>query len=391
MTRRAGPPQAKGYVVTIGGIDIVATAKAAVKKFIDSDLQGMAAEIVYYLLFSIVPLLLFMTALSGMIGRRIGSVDIVEQMTTWLRTDANLPPATVDVVLTPIEQVLETQTPGLLSIGALIALWSGKNAFTALMKGLNVAYGVEETRPWWKTWAIAIGLTIAFSLFVIGASIFFVISTAAGSEVADAINMTDTWATVWEWARLPLTAVLIAVVVSFLYWVGPDRRKPYELITIGSLFTVVLWGLATLGLGLYFQYMGGYVVAYGVLGGLLGFLFWLYLMTLILLFGGQLNSVINQQRQAAAQTEAATRVDQHRVTAPGLVGPPLPTAMTSSISDEVRGTRDRLPSAEDAARRDLIERTGPTRGEGWQKAARLLGASAVAAASAVVLGSRSRG
>src|SRR5690606_41917389 len=102
----------------------------------------MAAEIVYYHLFSIVPLLLFMTALSGMIGRRIGSVDTVEQMTTWLRTDANLPPATVDVVLSAIEQVLETQIPSLLSIGPLIALLCCKNSFTALMKCLKLTYRV---------------------------------------------------------------------------------------------------------------------------------------------------------------------------------------------------------------------------------------------------------
>jgi hypothetical protein len=64
--------------------------------------------------------------------------------------------------------------------------------------------------------------------------------------------------------------------------------------------------------------------------------------------------------------------------------------ITSSISDEVRGKRDQLPSAEEAARRDLIDQTGPQRQSGWQKAARLLGASAVAAVSAAVLGTRGR-
>jgi membrane protein len=376
--------------VKIGGIDLVVTAKAAVKKFIDSDLQGMAAEIVYYLLFSMVPLLLFLTSLAGMIGRRIGTGNVMSEVTNWLKTDANLPQSTVEVVLTPIEQVLENQSGSLLSIGAIVALWSGKNAFTALMKGLNVAYGVEETRPWWKTWGIAIGLTIALGLVAVGASVFFIASAAAGEEVADALNMTSTWTTIWEWARLPLIAVLLCVVVSFLYWVGPDRKRKYEIITIGSIVTVVLWGLATLGLGLYFQYMGGYVVAYGVLGGLLGFLFWLFLMNLILLFGGQLDSVLAEQRQTAPAAEAATRVDQHRVMQPGFIGPPMVVPITSSISDEVRGKRDQLPSAEEAARRDLINQTGPQRQSGWQKAARLLGASAVAAVTAAVLGTRGR-
>lgn len=392
----------KGYVVTIGGIALWPAAKAAGQKFISSDLQGMAAEIVYHLLFSIVPLLIFLTALSGAIGQRIGVGNTVGEITIWLRTEANLPASTVEVVLTPIEQVLANQTGGLISVGAVLALWSGKNAISALMKGLNVAYGVEETRPWWKTWGIAIGLTVALGLVAAVASFFLLTGSALGASIAGWLNLSAAWQTAWSWLRLPLIAILLAIVVSFFYWIGPNRHARYQLITVGSIFTVLLWTAATLGLGLYFQYMGGYVVAYGVLGGLLGFLFWLYLMSLILLFGGQLNAILHPD----PATDPATRVDraearnaaaaptpkERPATAAG--GPPATSAPavkpSPGIQDELRRWRTELPSAEAAARRRLIARSGPDRQHRFVRAARLLGASAIAALSALVISLRGR-
>lgn len=391
--RRAGAGMSKGYVVTIGGIELWPAAKAAGQKFISSDLQGMAAEIVYHLLFSIVPLLIFLTALSGSIGQRIGVGNTVGEITTWLRTEANLPPSTVEVVLAPIEEVLANQTGGLISVGAVLALWSGKNAISALMKGLNVAYVVAETRPWWQTWGIAIGLTVALGLVAAVASFFLLTSSALGASIAGWLNLSAAWQTVWSWLRLPLIALLICVVVSFFYWIGPNRRSRYQLITIGSVFTVVLWTAATLGLGLYFQYMGGYVVAYGVLGGLLGFLFWLYLMSLILLFGGQLNAVLAPGEDPATRVDRAEARDATATPQPSNEHP-VPSAVlalaTTPIQDELRGWRTELPSAEAAARRQLIARSGPDRQHRFIRAARLLGASAIAALSALIISLRGR-
>jgi membrane protein len=379
-------------MVKIGGIELWPTAKATVKRFMAADLQGMAAEVAYHLLFSIVPLLLFLTSLSGFIGRRIGTGNVMNDITAWLRTNSNLPESTIEVVLLPIEQILENQSGGLLSVGAVIALWSGKNAVASLMKALNGAYNVEETRPWWRKQATAIGLTIALGLALIGSSVFFVAGSAAGNQIAGWLGVTGAWITVWGWARFPLIALLLCVAVSFLFWAGPDRDAPYRFISAGSAVTVALWALVTLGLGLYFQYMGGYVAAYGILGGLLGFVFWLYVMSLILLFGGLLNEVL--QRQQATGTVAtgwapATRVDHLGERPRGAVhGPPVP--LTSSIHDGIRDAAGRLPSAEEAARRRQIERSGLDRQGRLLAAVRMLGASALAAVSAIILGVRNR-
>ena len=276
----------------IGDIDVVATAKAVVKDFLEDDLQGAAAETAYHVLFSIVPLLIFLTALSGFIAQAVGLDNRMDEITSWLLNDAGLPREAAAVLEEPIRNVIEGQAGNLLSFGAVVALWSAKNAVSALMKALNTAFDVEETRPWWKTNAIAIGLTIALGVGIVGASALLLTGEFVGSGAATLLGIGGAWEPVWNVLRIVLVPVLLAVALAFFYWAAPNINVSFKWLTPGSVLAVVLFAAATIGLGVYFQYAGGYVTAYGVLGALLAFLFWIYVMSLILLLGGELNSVL---------------------------------------------------------------------------------------------------
>src|SRR5262245_34270419 len=130
----------------IADVDVVTTAKATFKQFREDDLQGRAAEVAYNLLFSIVPLLIFLTALSGFIARAAGTDDSMQRITNWLFDNMGTDQA--QAVKDPIEHVVQSSNGGLLSVGAVLALWGGKNAMSAVMKALDIAYDVEESRSW---------------------------------------------------------------------------------------------------------------------------------------------------------------------------------------------------------------------------------------------------
>src|SRR5215217_9236260 len=123
--------------VKIAGVDVVMTAKATFKQFREDDLQGRAAEVAYNLLFSIVPLLIFLTSLSGFIARAAGTDDSMQRITNWLFDHMGTSQA--QAVRDPIEKVVQSSHGGLLSVGAVLALWGGKNAVAAIMKALNTA------------------------------------------------------------------------------------------------------------------------------------------------------------------------------------------------------------------------------------------------------------
>jgi hypothetical protein len=283
--------------------------------------------------------------------------NVVDDLTDWLRTNANMPESTVEIVLGPVEQILDNQNSGLLSIGALLALWGAKNAIGAVIKGLNVAYGVKDTRPWWQVWGIAIGLTFGLGLAAATVSIVLIAGTEIGKQIAAWLNL-SAWDTVWNWLRVPLIVFMLAVLLSFFYWAGPDRRAPYRFLTVGSVLTVVLWGVAS----------------------------WV-------LFGGQLNAILEAQWAGATPEEAAeaTQVDYGATRAPREQPlTPAPAPATASIQDEIRGWETRLPSAEAAARQAMANPSGLDRWYRRLQVTRLLVASAIAGVAAAIIGTRGR-
>jgi membrane protein len=286
----------------IGRYDPVEVAKVTFRGFREGDLQGQAAETAYHVLFSIVPLLIFLTALTGFVSSWIGVDDTIDEVTTWL--EENLPDETAAAVLDPIEQVLETQAGGLLSFGALLALWGAKNAMGALIKGLNIAFNVKEFRPWWRQQLLAIGLTIGLGLSLVGASAILVYGALAGGRLAELVGLGDAWARFWSLAQFPLVILLLMIGLAFLYWAGPNLELPFRLITPGSILAVLGWVAATYGLGIYFARFAGYT-AYGALGAVLAFIFWLYVMSLILLAGGAVNATIAKMEGVAPSDEGA--------------------------------------------------------------------------------------
>jgi membrane protein len=293
--------------VKIAGVDVVTTAKRTFQQFGEDDLQGHAAEVTYNVLFSIVPLLIFLTALSGFIARAAGVDDSLQRITTWLFDHMGTDQARA--VRDPVEHVVQSSNGGLLSVGALLALWGGKNAVAAIMKALNAAFDVAETRPWPKRTGVAIGLTVALGFALTVSSAFFLAGAGFAADLTNRIGLGESWRSAWSILRWPLIAAILVIAVSALYWAAPNVEAPFTCLTAGSVLTVVLWGAATVGLGFYFTHFAGYAGGtYGALGGVLVFIFWLDLMSLILLIGAELNSVLSCQVAVPAPEKDAEPV-----------------------------------------------------------------------------------
>ena len=381
----------------IGKVDVVPTAKATFKEFRADDLQGMAAEVAYHFLFSVVPLLIFLTALSGFVSRMVGVQDAMGSITDWLF--ANLPRQSAEAVEEPIRRVVANQSGGFLSFGAVAALWGGKNAMGSLMKGLNIAFDVEDTRPWWKKTAVAMALTVALGLAIVGASAFFLLGSFVGEGIASVLGLGDAWTTVWSVLRWPLIALLLVVALAFLYWAGPNVDAPFAWLTPGSVVAVVLWVVATFGLSIYFQNFAGYTETYGLLGGVLAFVFWLYVMSLILLLGGELNAVLTRRYDPQTQADIAgdpakqgSGRGARRAGAAGAAdaaqpnGSPQPTATAAPAPTRAIGSAVAWPSAERLARQALTAEGSAGRRRRFQRAVAALTASVAAAIAAAFLG-----
>jgi len=180
-----------------------------------------------------------------------------------------------------------------LTFGFLITVWSTSGAMTAIITTLNAAYDVTESRPWWKTRLIAIGLTVGIAVFII-ASMFLVI---AGPTLAEhlagrfGLGPAFTWA--WWVLQWPVVFALVASAIGLIYYFAPDVEQDWVWITPGSIAATLLWIVVSIGLKLYYEFVPSAAnPTYGAIGGIMVLLLWFYASGVALLFGAELNAEI---------------------------------------------------------------------------------------------------
>lgn len=267
---------------------VVAISKETVNEFRRNDLMGMAHQAAYSLIFALPPLLIFFTALSSLAVRYTG-VDVFAQVLDVARR--GLPPPiyqTVDIVLKSAQSKAGTDV---LSIGLVLALWGASGAVGAMMKAFNRAYDADDHRSYVKRKAIQIGLTLGLSVLVLASFILFVFGQRLGAWVAGRLGLGATFAAAWNIGRWPVIVIFSMVALAILYWAAPAIPKTFRWITPGAVLATLLWLGATFGFSLYLQ-IADPGSAYGALGALVVFLFFLYISSVILLLGAQLDAVV---------------------------------------------------------------------------------------------------
>jgi membrane protein len=172
----------------------------------------------------------------------------------------------------------------------------------AITESLNIAYDVQETRPWWKTRLVAIGLTISLSVLIIAALVLVVFGGRIGEGVAGAYGFGSAFATTWKIVQWPVVFSVMVLAFALIYYFAPDlRRQPWQWLTPGAAIGVVLWLLVSLAFRIYLHFFDSYSATYGSLGAVIILMLWLYFTGAAVLIGGEINSEIEN---AAAQQGA---------------------------------------------------------------------------------------
>ena len=233
------------------GLGAMALIKKSAKNFFGDDMTTYAAALAYQVLFSIFPFIIFLVALLGFFH--------IPQFFDWLREQAQvfIPGQAMEQVNQVIEQVQQPQS-GLLSIGAVMALWVASAAVRALMNSLNVAYDAKESRPAWKLYPLSVVYTIGIAAMLILAVGMLLIGPQAMEWVALRVGMEQLFVTLWTWLRWPVSFLLLILVVAIIYWAAPNVRQRFRFITPGAFISVLVWIAASLGFGYYVSNFADY-------------------------------------------------------------------------------------------------------------------------------------
>ncbi len=261
---------------------------------------GRAAQLSYYFLLSLFPLLLFLITLFGYMAGA-GS-HLRQKLITYL--GSVMPGAALQLVVATIDQVTEARGGGKLWFGLLAALWAASSGLNALARALNVAYDVPETRPWWKLRLVSLALTVAIALLIISALLLVLYGGQLGDSLATLIHEGYAFTAAWKILQWPISLAFVFIAFALIYRFGPNlsaKRRGGHLpasdfrrrwLSPGVMAAVILWMLVSLGFRLYLHFFNSYSATYGSLGALIILMLWFYLSGAAILLGGEINCEI---------------------------------------------------------------------------------------------------
>jgi membrane protein len=270
------------------GLNLIALLKESGKRFLQHDMRTHAAALSFYIIFSIFPVALFLISLFSFLD--------LSYLLEWARDLAegfllNDTMRQVDEVLAQLER----RRRGLLSMSIIGVLWAASYPFRATVNALNVVYGVKEDRPFWKVCAMSTLYTLAIGILLVSAALLFLIGPRAIQWVLQPVGMKESWISLWAfWLRWPVLVLLLALILALVYGLAPDVDQRFRFVTPGAVLAVLTWIAASFGFQFYVHAFVNFKAMYGSVGTMIVFLLYFYISSGVLLFGAEVNAVIEQ-------------------------------------------------------------------------------------------------
>lgn len=277
------------------------------EKLIDDDIIGNAAQVAFYFSFALFPLLLFLMTLLGILLS--DKQDLQTELFNILAQV--MPPSAYELVSKTLTEVTSNASGGKLSIGILITLWSASAGFDNMRGTLNEVYNLKETRSWLRAKLTSLGLTIVVGILILTALAFIVY----GSQFLDAALPVDS---PYILAGLQWIVVLAVALMAFalIYNLAPNNDPlQWKWITPGAGAGVLLWLIFSGAFRIYLSYFDSYAATYGSLGAMIILLLWLYITALVILIGGAVNAILDEQSGIEHAAEDPKQVREEKTEA----------------------------------------------------------------------------
>jgi membrane protein len=249
----------------------------------------VAAALSYYLVLSVFPGLIFLSAVMGSIplpdlfGRVLGTMSML------------LPPDTMRMVQSVLLDVLATNRKAWLSFGMLGAIWVASAAFAAIIEALNIAYDVQEERPFWKTRLLSVGLAAITAGLMLSALAVMIVGPRFGAWLAARIYLSGEFVLLWPAIHWSIAIVFTLVAVELVYFLAPNVKQRFGATLPGAILAVSCWLALSYLLGFYFRHLANLSRTYGTLAGFIAFMTWFYWNSFALLVGAELNAELAKE------------------------------------------------------------------------------------------------
>lgn len=280
-------------------------------------LSGLSAEMAYNAILALFPGLLTIIAAIGLFAflrsplLQMGGllIDIVPNQVRFLISSA-------------VDEIVRTRNEEIFSFSFIGSIWIFSGVLSSAMAALDQIHQVpaEKKRPFWKAKLISLALTIGTLILLIIASGLVLVSdlvvemisrqsclletlpncppdqvaSCLFQEPVDNCVLKSRLLATWSQLRWPITLGIVSTAFAFVYRFGPSSRRKGTPILAGAIIAALMWAGASNLFRLYVLHFGNYNRTYGAIGTFIILLLWLYISSLVVLIGAQLNVTVGE-------------------------------------------------------------------------------------------------
>ena len=254
----------------------------------DDSVTAIGAQLSYFLVLSIFPFLIFF--LNILSYTPIAREDVLHSIIVLLPLD------TQRLIATLVIETINTSNQTLLSLSAITGIWAASKGIMALIRVLNKAYDVEETRSYLELRGLAVLFTIALLVLLVIVLLTLVFGEVLGNKLFDFLGITQKFIIFWQYFRVIISLSFMVLIFALLYRYIPSIRNGRKVnlkhAMPGAIFASLGWIITSTIFSYYVNNFGNYGKTYGSLGGIIVLLIWLYISSIIVIIGGEINATL---------------------------------------------------------------------------------------------------
>ncbi|HFD2036907.1 TPA: YihY/virulence factor BrkB family protein [Clostridium perfringens] len=260
-----------------------------IKKIGDDDIFALGAQLAYYMVLSFIPFLMFLMTLVGF--SHLNSDAVLNLLSNVMPIEA------FNLIQSTVIEIVDREQTGLLWISIALAIWVSSSGFKAVIKGLNKAYGVKETRSYIKLKLISMVYTILLALIVIATLFLFVFGDVIGDFFMKVLEHPEFIYYIWNMLRYVVVILIMILFFMFLYNATPCVRLGWLEVIPGAVITTLGWISISYIFAYYVNNFSNYSRLYGSLGAVFMFMTWMFITSMILILGGEINAVLAEKNR----------------------------------------------------------------------------------------------
>lgn len=247
-------------------------------------IHDWAATLAFYFMLSIFPLLIFLLALIPYLPIQMEQIYMI--------IEDYLPSELANLIKTTIFDIIQEPKGGLLSVGILGTIWSASNGMNALIRALNRAHNIDETRSFIKVRLLSIMMTLGMILVLVVTLLLPVFGRVILEFISNIFSLPNASFEILNRLRWFIGISIMTSVLMAVYYIAPNKKMKFSEVIIGSIFATTSWQLISYLFSIYIANFNHYSATYGSLGGVIILMLWFFLSGFILVLGGEINSAV---------------------------------------------------------------------------------------------------